>query len=92
MLREPAQNLFHITELKLEANALGIKKIDFGRHGGRILFGAKPNVDVEKIIALIQGEPKVYKMEGGDKLRVIKEMAEGEERVKTLGKILEMLV
>nr|VFK59753.1 MAG: transcription-repair coupling factor [Candidatus Kentron sp. TUN]VFK68195.1 MAG: transcription-repair coupling factor [Candidatus Kentron sp. TUN] len=91
LLPKPAKNLFHITELKLEANALGIKKIDFGGHGGRILFGAEPNVDVEKIVALIQGEPKVYKMEGGDKLRVVKEMTNGEERVKVLREVLGRL-
>nr|VFK38494.1 MAG: transcription-repair coupling factor [Candidatus Kentron sp. SD]VFK44841.1 MAG: transcription-repair coupling factor [Candidatus Kentron sp. SD] len=88
LLPEPARNLFHITELKLKANALGIKKIDFGDKGGRILFGPEPKVDVEKIIGLVQGEPKVYKLEGGDKLRVMKEMPEGAERVKVLGEVL----
>nr|VFJ44611.1 MAG: transcription-repair coupling factor [Candidatus Kentron sp. FW] len=91
LLPEPARNLFHITELKLKANALGIRKIDFGEKGGRILFGLEPNVDVEKIVALVQNEPKVYKLEGSDKVRVIKEMSGGEERVKMLGEILDHL-
>nr|VFK18746.1 MAG: transcription-repair coupling factor [Candidatus Kentron sp. LPFa] len=91
LLPEPTKNLFHITELKLEANALGIRKIDFGERGGRILFGPEPKVAVERIVALIQSEPKVYKLDGGDKLRVMKEMAEGEERVKALGEVLGRL-
>nr|VFJ99461.1 MAG: transcription-repair coupling factor (superfamily II helicase) [Candidatus Kentron sp. H]VFJ99542.1 MAG: transcription-repair coupling factor (superfamily II helicase) [Candidatus Kentron sp. H]VFK04423.1 MAG: transcription-repair coupling factor (superfamily II helicase) [Candidatus Kentron sp. H] len=88
LLPEPVKNLFHITEFKLKANALGIKKIDFGDKGGRILFGPEPNVDVDRIVALIQGNPRVYKLEGGDKLRVMKDTPDGAERVKVLGKVL----
>ncbi|MBT8420986.1 MAG: transcription-repair coupling factor [Gammaproteobacteria bacterium] len=91
LLPEPVKNLFHITEFKLEAYALGIKKIDFGEKGGRILFHPEPDVDVDKIIALVQKEPRVYKLEGGDKLRVVKEMPAGEERVKVLGEVLGRL-
>nr|VFJ59781.1 MAG: transcription-repair coupling factor (superfamily II helicase) [Candidatus Kentron sp. FM]VFJ59950.1 MAG: transcription-repair coupling factor (superfamily II helicase) [Candidatus Kentron sp. FM]VFK12439.1 MAG: transcription-repair coupling factor (superfamily II helicase) [Candidatus Kentron sp. FM] len=91
LLPEPVENLFHITEFKLQANVLGIKKIDFGERGGRILFGPEPNVDVDKIIALIQAEPGVYKPDGDDKLRVLKEMPEGQERVKVLGEVLGRL-
>nr|VFK13377.1 MAG: transcription-repair coupling factor (superfamily II helicase) [Candidatus Kentron sp. LFY] len=91
LLPDPVENLFHITEFKLEANALGIKKIDFGHKGGRILFGQEPNVEVDRIVALVQGEPKVYRLEGGDKLRVVREMADGQERVRVLGEVLGKL-
>nr|VFK29816.1 MAG: transcription-repair coupling factor [Candidatus Kentron sp. MB]VFK34195.1 MAG: transcription-repair coupling factor [Candidatus Kentron sp. MB]VFK76452.1 MAG: transcription-repair coupling factor [Candidatus Kentron sp. MB] len=93
LLPESAKNLFQITELKLQANLLGIKKIDFGDKGGRILFGEEPNVDVDvdKIVALIQSEPKIYRLEGSDKLRVTKDMMGGEERVKVLGGVLGRL-
>nr|VFK56809.1 MAG: transcription-repair coupling factor (superfamily II helicase) [Candidatus Kentron sp. TC] len=91
LLPEPVKNLFHVTEFKLKALALGIKKIDFGEKSGRILFGPEPNVEIDKIVSLIQSERGVYKLEGGDKLRVTKEMKEG-ERVKVLRGILAGLV
>nr|VFJ48115.1 MAG: transcription-repair coupling factor (superfamily II helicase) [Candidatus Kentron sp. DK] len=91
LLPEAVKNLFRIAEFKLAANALGIKKIDFGEKGGRILFGPEPKVEVDKIVALVQGEPKVYRLEGRDKLRVTREMPAGEERVKALGEVLGRL-
>ncbi|MDX1434647.1 MAG: transcription-repair coupling factor, partial [Gammaproteobacteria bacterium] len=45
LLPEAARNLFQITELKLKATPLGIRKIDVGHHGGRIEFGANAAVD-----------------------------------------------
>lgn len=91
LLPEPLKNLFHITEFKLKANALGIKKIDLGERGGRILFYPEPNVSVERIVALIQGEPGVYRLDGNDKLRVAKEVPAGEDRIGMLGELLGRL-
>ncbi|MCU0836579.1 MAG: transcription-repair coupling factor, partial [Chromatiaceae bacterium] len=39
LLPEPSKNLFAITELKLKAQPFGIRKIEAGPAGGRILFG-----------------------------------------------------
>jgi len=91
LLPEAVWNLFHVTGFKLAANRLGIKKIDFGEKGGRIVFGPEPKVEVDRIVALVQGEPRVYRLDGGDKLRVMREMPTGEERVKRLGEVLGRL-
>jgi transcription-repair coupling factor (superfamily II helicase) len=70
LLPEPAKHLFAAAELKLEATALGIRKLDLGSAGGRIQFVEKPNVDPMSVIRLIQGQPKHYQMDGPDKLRI----------------------
>jgi transcription-repair coupling factor (superfamily II helicase) len=70
LLPEPAKHLFAAAELKLEATALGIRKLDLGAAGGRIQFVEKPNVDPMSVIRLIQGQPKHYLMDGPDKLRI----------------------
>ncbi|GAA4807371.1 transcription-repair coupling factor [Lysobacter hankyongensis] len=70
LLPAPAKHLFAAAELKLEATALGIRKLDLGAAGGRIQFVEKPNVDPMSVIRLIQGQPKHYQMDGPDKLRI----------------------
>ncbi|MBL8257131.1 MAG: transcription-repair coupling factor [Pseudoxanthomonas mexicana] len=70
LLPDPAKYLFATAELKLAANALGIRKLELGEHGGRIVFEAKPNIDSMAVIQLIQKQPKLYTMDGPDKLRI----------------------
>ncbi|WP_333623653.1 transcription-repair coupling factor, partial [Stenotrophomonas indicatrix] len=45
LLPDAAKNLFAIAELKLQASSLGIRKLDLGENGGRIVFESKPNID-----------------------------------------------
>ena len=70
LLPEPAKHLFATAELKLQATALGIRKLDLGASGGRVQFIEKPDVDPMAVIRLIQGQPKHYAMDGPDKLRI----------------------
>ena len=70
LLPDPAKHLFAIAELKLEASALGIRKLELGEKGGRVQFEKQPNVDPMSVIRLIQGQPRHYKMDGPDKLRI----------------------
>ena len=80
LLPDPTKNLFSVTELKLSATPLGIKKIEMGDSGGRIKFVEEPNLDPMKIITLIQTKPKIYKMDGQDKLRIISDLPDAESR------------
>ena len=70
LLPDPAKHLFAIAELKLQATALGIRKLVLGAEGGRLQFEAKPDVDPMTVIRLIQGQPRHYRMDGPDKLRI----------------------
>ncbi|HIE5355598.1 TPA: transcription-repair coupling factor [Stenotrophomonas maltophilia] len=70
LLPDPAKHLFAVAELKLRANALGIRKLDLGDNGGRIVFESKPDIDPMAVIQLIQKQPNLYAMEGPDKLRI----------------------
>ncbi len=70
LLPDAAKNLFAIAELKLQASSLGIRKLDLGENGGRIVFESKPNIDPMVVIQLIQKQPNLYAMDGPDKLRV----------------------
>ena len=91
LLPQPTKDLFAITELKLLALPLGIKKIDAGASAGRILFGHTPDVDPACIIRLIQTQPTRYKLEGADKLRFFADMTDSGVRIATVAQLLRVL-
>jgi transcription-repair coupling factor (superfamily II helicase) len=64
-----AQSLFRATYLKLRAAALGIRKIDAGASSGYILFEEQNKIDPKRVLKLIQGKPKEYRLDGPLKLR-----------------------
>lgn len=70
LLPDPVKHLFATAELKLSADALGIRKLELGESGGRIVFEAKPKVDPMTVIQLIQKQPRIYAMDGPDKLKI----------------------
>ncbi len=91
LLPGATKNLFAIAALKLRAHALGIRKFELGAAGGRIVFREKPDVDPATIIRLIQTRPRVYKLDGQDKLRVTLELPEPADRLRVAGELLESL-
>ena len=80
LLPDAAKHLFAIAELKLQATALGIRKLVLGAEGGRLQFETKPNVDPMTVIRLIQGQPRHYKMDGPDKLRIALDLPDAATR------------
>ncbi|MBS0359310.1 MAG: transcription-repair coupling factor [Proteobacteria bacterium] len=63
------KNLFKVTELKLKAEKLGIKKIEANEEGGRIQFLPNPTIDPMKLITLVQKNPSEYKFDGPERLK-----------------------
>ncbi|MDQ7984555.1 transcription-repair coupling factor [Pseudomonas sp. G34] len=92
LLPEPTKNLVRITLMKLQAERLGIKKIDAGPQGGRIEFAAETPVDPLTLIKLIQSAPNRYKFEGATLFRFSVPMERAEERFNTLEALLERLL
>jgi transcription-repair coupling factor (superfamily II helicase) len=91
LLPEPCKNLFAITSLKLLAATLGIRKIEVGAQGGRVLFHPEPPIDPLKIILLMQGQPKVYRLDGPDKLRFTQPLETAAARLEFVRALLEGL-
>ncbi|MBZ4038650.1 transcription-repair coupling factor [Novilysobacter selenitireducens] len=91
LLPDPAKHLFAIAELKLAATAMGIARIDLGENGGRVQFVEKPNVDPMAIIKLIQGQPKLYQMDGPDKLKLKLELPDAPARLAAAKGLMTML-
>jgi transcription-repair coupling factor (superfamily II helicase) len=92
LLPEQTKNLFRITELKLRASPLGIRKIELGKLGGRFIFDEQPNIDPMKIIKLIQTKPKLYKLDGQERLRITSDLPDFAKRVEAAEGLLSALV
>jgi transcription-repair coupling factor (superfamily II helicase) len=64
-----ARNLFDIAALKLEARALGIRRLDFGPAGGSFTFAAETSVDPGALIRYVQRHSKTHRFDGPDRVR-----------------------
>jgi len=88
LLPEAVKNLLRVTLLKLKAQSLGINKIDASDTGGRLEFAAETQVNPLTLVKMVQNQPQRYKLEGADKLRVIQENKNPEQRFKMIEKLL----
>lgn len=86
------KNLFEITHFKNLAANIGIKKIDIGPGGGRIIFIESPNIDPMRVIELIQSQSSVFKFDGKDKLRISKSLEDNGERLNFVRDLLTYLL
>ncbi|OOG38367.1 transcription-repair coupling factor [Rhodanobacter sp. C05] len=91
LLPDSTKQLFAVASLKLMATPLGIRKLDFGANGGRIVFREKPDVDPMLIIKLIQQLPRVYKLDGQDKLKITLDLPGATERIRSAQEVLILL-
>lgn len=69
LLPDAAKNLVALSEFKLQAEQLGIRRIEASTKGGVIEFSDKTAVSPSYIIDLIQKQSRIFKLEGGQKLR-----------------------
>jgi len=91
ILPEPLRNLFQIAGLRLRADALGIRRLELGAQGGRIQFRERPNVDPMTVLRMIKREPKVYALDGGDRVKVRLDLKGATERITCARDLLKAL-
>lgn len=85
------QNLFDIAHLKLQANQLGIGKIEVGDKFGYLQFNTKPNINLEKLISLIQRQPKQYQLQGTERLRYAVLQQDALAKIQQLTQLMRIL-
>ena len=91
LLPEPAKRLFEQAGLRAAAETLGIVKIRAHAKGASLEFSSQPKINPVKLIALMQKQPRVYKLEGQKKLHITAELPTVEGRVESLAKLLDIL-
>jgi len=91
LLPPASKNLFAITELKLQAERLRVRKIEVGPSGGHILFKPQPAIDPVKVILLIQQPSQTYRLDGPEKLRFTQAFEHPQAKIDFLGTLLQQL-
>jgi len=91
LLPDAVKVLFSVTELKQQAEPLGIKKIDAHIAGGRIIFAAEPKINTEQLIRLIQTQAQCYQFDGVDKLRFTKTFEAVDDKIDFITLLLNQL-
>ncbi len=88
LLPQPIKNLFRIMLIKLHAQSLGIRKIDAGPKGGYMLLESSPNIDVQRLIDLVQKQPRQFKLEGQEKLKFTRPLTDTDTRLNFISELL----
>lgn len=92
LLPDPIKNLFEVTELKLKAQLIGVRKIDLHEQGGKIEFEQHTQVEPERLVSLIQQQPAVFKLEGANQLKFKIEMLDSQARINKTHELLDQLI
>lgn len=81
LLPVSVQNLFQITRLKLQAQRLGIIKVDIGDTKGKLEFSKTTVVEPMEIVRLVQQQSSIYRLDGASTLRIAEDLPEFVDRV-----------
>jgi transcription-repair coupling factor (superfamily II helicase) len=90
-LPPPIDSLLRVTRLKLQATALGLKRLDVGPAGGLVDFAADHRVDPGQVLKLVQRAGRVYRLEGANRLRHSLKAETPEARFKVAAELLSTL-
>lgn len=90
LLPQATKNLFAVTELRLQAQQLGIRSVEVGDKGGKIEFLSETKVKPETVIKLIQSKPAEFRFDGAERLRFSTQTTEA-NRIETVQKLLQQL-
>ncbi len=68
LLPDQAKRLFTQAEIRIQAKEIGIKKIEANENSGYLEFMSETKISPQKIVALIQGQPKKFQLKGMTRL------------------------
>ncbi|WP_031570730.1 transcription-repair coupling factor [Rheinheimera texasensis] len=88
LLPDAAKHLVALTQARQVAQQLGIRRIEMNAKGGLVEFAERTKVAPAYIIRLIQTQSRIYKLEGGQKLRFNIETPGSTERLALLKTML----
>ena len=86
-----ARLLFDLARIKLRATPLGVRKIEAGAAGGRIVFHPEPEVDPGSVVRLVRSEPRRFRLDGSEKLRFTGDYPDAASRVEAVRTLLDAL-
>jgi len=90
-LPQAMDDLITLTNLKIQCQPLGIKKVDIGHQYGRIEFTNDTKIDPNTIIKLVQTRPKEFQLAGQNSLKFTLQSKEKTNHFKQLASVLANL-
>ncbi|MGH1484936.1 MAG: transcription-repair coupling factor [Cellvibrionaceae bacterium] len=91
LLPEEVKHLIRVTQIKLEAESLGINKINASAQQGKIEFSSNPVVDPLTIVKMVQNQPQHYQLRGANQLLFTISMHSAEDRLVAVEQLLSSL-
>ncbi len=81
LLPEASTHLLKIQQIKIDAKALGVCKIDAHEKGCTLEFSAQTRIDPIYLISLIQAQADKYRFEGSTKFKISETLTDRRDRV-----------
>jgi len=91
LITDPTKNLLKQTALKLDAEKLGIIKVDAGVTSGTLEFSKQTSVDPLALVQLVQKSPHIYRLEGASKLRFELKAKTADEKIEEVKGLIKSL-
>ncbi|TCM68421.1 transcription-repair coupling factor [Acinetobacter calcoaceticus] len=89
---QPVKQLFSVHQIRIKAEHLGMTKIDIGANGGVIEFSPDTPVQAISIIQMMQKHPTYYRMDGGQRLKVMVMLEQYDQRIEFIHQMLNSLL
>jgi transcription-repair coupling factor (superfamily II helicase) len=91
LLPEATKLLFEVTQLKLIAQGLGIRKVEANARLGKVIFDTDTTVEPYALVRLVQEQPQVFSLGSATELKFRHELAETRERLDFVRDVLSTL-
>ena len=89
---QPVKQLFAVHQIRLKAEQLGITKVDISQQGGHIEFAPDTPVQAVTIIQMMQKHPTYFRMNGGQRLKIMVMLEDYEKRIHFIQDLLDSLL
>ncbi len=89
---QSVKQLFAVHQIRLKAEQLGITKVDISQQGGHIEFAPDTPVQAVTIIQMMQKHPTYFRMNGGQRLKIMVMLEDYEKRIQFIQDLLDSLL
>ena len=91
LLPQAVNYLFAVTELKLQAEKLGIAKIEANVKAGKMYFKSDTIVDPYSLVKLVQEQAGIFTLSGGNELKFTYDTVDSEDRIEFVKNTINLL-
>lgn len=91
LLPPQTDRLFDVMRLRKRCESMAIERLELNAGGGRIVFATEPKIDPMALIQLLQRDSTIYRFDGKQVLRIIKQFDESQDAQDFVDQLLDSL-